>query len=103
MCNKRNEKAKEILRLVAKSTVSTHEALSSNVRDATYFVIAVMKCLLSSKWHAYGFLWCLEYLNFLVEEKNDFTVREQDVFYKINSLSIPENLNDLCALMGVVS
>ena len=77
--------------------------LNSNVRDATYFDIGVMRCLLSSKWHADGYLWCLDYLSCRVVEITDYTIKEQDDFYKINSLSIPANLNDLCILMGVGS
>lgn len=77
--------------------------LNSNVRDATYFDIAVMRCLLSSKWHADGYLWCLDYLSCRVVEITDYTIKEQDDFFKINSLSIPANLNDLCILMGVGS
>ncbi|RNA13664.1 hypothetical protein BpHYR1_016284, partial [Brachionus plicatilis] len=77
--------------------------LNCNVRDATYFDIAVMRCLLSSRWHADSYLWCLDYLSCRVVEITDFTIKEQDDFYKINSLSIPANLNDLCVLMGVGS
>ncbi|CAF1033932.1 unnamed protein product, partial [Brachionus calyciflorus] len=93
----RFENSKEII-LTSRENL---KILSSNVKDATYFDIAVMRCLLSSKWHPDGFLWCLDYLSCRVVEITDYTIKEQDDFYKINSLSIPTNLNDLCVLMGV--
>lgn len=78
-------------------------ATSSNVRDATFFDVAVMRCLLSPKWHSEGYLWCLEYLSCRVVEITDFTLKEQDGFFKLRSLSIPSDMNDLCILMGVGS
>ncbi len=72
------------------------------VRSATFFDVAVMRCLLSSKWHSEGYIWALEYLGHRVSEITDYVLQEQDAFMRFNkSISVPTRLNDLCVSMGL--
>lgn len=80
--------------------VAATAPIKTSIRDATFFDIAVMRCLLSSKWLPSGYLWSLEYLSCRVAEITDFTLREQDAYFKINSSSLPANLNHLFVMMG---
>lgn len=58
---------------------------------------------MSSKWHASGYLWSLEYLSCRVAEITDYVLREQDAYYRVHSSSLPTNLNQLFILMGCCS
>lgn len=80
-----------------------HKKFKTNIRDATFFDVAVMRCLVSPKWHANGYLWALEYLNCRVTEITDYTLKEKDEYFRVRSTSLPSNLNYLCILMGVDS
>lgn len=55
---------------------------------------------MSSRWHASGYLWSLEYLSCRVAEITDYILREQDAYYRINSSSLPTNLNQMFIMMG---
>jgi hypothetical protein len=67
----------------------------ANIKSATYFDIAVMRCLLCPRWNHEGYLWALEYLSYRVNEITEFTLKEQDQFFKLNSESVPTNINQL--------
>ena len=85
----------------SKQTECGSEFSAATTRSATYFDIAVMRCLLSTKWHSDGYLWALEYLSYRVSAICDFILKEQDTFLKFNSsASVPFNLNELCIQMG---
>lgn len=79
----------------------TSDEANVNIKDATYFDIGVMRCLLSPKWNTEGYLWALEYLSHRVLEISDFILKEQDKLFKFKSPSVPSNMNDLFVLMGV--
>ncbi len=64
-----------------------------NVKGATYFDVAVMRCLLSPKWNSDGYIWALEYLSHRASEITDYTLREQDTLYQITSESTPCHLD----------
>lgn len=85
--------------LSSRKSVTTTES-DSSVRLATFFDVSVMRCLMSSKWHASGYLWSLEYLACRVAEITDYILREQDAYYRVNSSSLPTNLNQLFVMMG---
>ena len=80
-----------------------NKSSANNIKDATFFDVAVMRCLLSPKWHTEGYLWALEYLSYRVTEITDFTLKEQDNFFKFKSPSLPCLINDLYVLMGIGS
>ena len=73
----------------------------SSVRNATFFDVAVMRCLLCPKWHHEGYLWALEYLSYRTTEITDYTLKEQDRFFKFKSASMPFNLDEVCVQMGI--
>ena len=75
----------------------------SSVRSATFFDIAVMRCLLCPKWNHEGYLWALEYLCYRTTEITDYTLKEQDRFFKFKSASMPYNLDEICIQMGIGS
>ncbi len=85
------------------ATASSSSRLSTEiVRSATFFDVAVMRCLLSSKWHSEGYIWALEYLGHRVSEITDYVLKEQDAFMRFNkSISVPTRLNDLCITIGL--
>ena len=72
-----------------------------SIRDATFFDIGVMRCLLSPKWNTEGYLWSLEYLSHRVLEITDHILKEQDKLFKFKCPSMPSNLNNLFEMMGV--
>ncbi len=76
---------------------------NNNIKDATFFDVAVMRCLLSPKWNTEGYLWALEYLSYRVTEITDYTLKEQDNFFKFKSPSLPCLISDLYVLMGIGS
>lgn len=77
--------------------------LNISIKDATFFDVAVLRCLLCPKWNSEGYLWSLEYLSYRVVEITDLILREQDNFFRVKSSSLPSSLNDLCILMGMGS
>jgi hypothetical protein len=87
----------------AQSTKSKLVKINASIKDATFFDVAVVRCLLCPKWNSEGYLWSLEYLSYRVVEITDLILREQDNFFQVRSSSLPSSLNDLCVLMGVGS
>jgi hypothetical protein len=77
--------------------------VSASIKDATFFDVAVLRCLLCPKWNSEGYLWSLEYLSYRVVEITDLMLKEQDTFFQVRSASLPAQLNEMCVLMGVGS
>jgi hypothetical protein len=86
---------------LTKQVISETHTYRSNIKDATFFDIAVMRCLFSPKWHTEGYLWALEYLSYRVTEISDFILREQDCYFKSKSSSLPYDMNKLGVFMGI--
>jgi len=86
---------------LTKQIISETHTYRSNIKDATFFDIAVMRCLFSPKWHTEGYLWALEYLSYRVTEISDFILSEQDCYFKSKSSSLPCDLNKLGIFMGI--
>lgn len=83
------------------SPLGTVDPKPDMTRNATFFDVAVMRCLLSSKWHSDGYIWALEYLGHRVSEVTDHVLKEQDTYLKFHkSISVPTRLNELSILMG---
>lgn len=94
-------KQEKILKLTNKQTSVTTEVFKGNsniskntttkdlVKLATYFDVAVIRCMLSPKWHTEGYLWALEYLNYRVTDLTDTTLKEQFMTLKNKSSSYP--------------
>ena len=83
------------------SNLDGDDKLVQDIRDATFFDVGVMRCLLSPKWNTEGYLWSLEYLSHRVLDITDYILKEQDKFFKFKCPSMPSNLNDLFVLMGI--
>ena len=83
--------------------IQLNENINMNTRSATYFDIAVMRCLLCSKWNTEGYLWALEFLSYRVNEITDYTLKEQDLLLNLKSTSMPFNIDELCVQMGIGS
>ena len=65
-----------------------------NNKDATFFDIALIRCIFNSKWHPDGYIWSLEYLYNRVTKIADEINKDQENYAKIKttSISLP-NLN----------
>ncbi len=69
-----------------------HDFDSDENRDAekaTYFDVAVLRCLLSAKWRLDGYLWSLEYLNSRLNEIADETLKETEDTKNFKTESFP--------------
>ena len=78
------------------STEACELSTPDMTRHATFFDVAVMRCLLSSKWHSDGYIWALEYLGHRVTEITDHVLREHDTYLKFHrSVSVPTRLVEL--------
>ncbi len=65
-----------------------------NDKDATFFDIALIRCIFNSKWQPEGYIWSLEYLYNRVTKIAEEIHKEQENYVNINttSISLP-NLN----------
>ncbi len=65
-----------------------------NDKDATFFDIALIRCIFNSKWQPEGYIWSLEYLYNRVTKIAEEIHKDQENYVNINttSISLP-NLN----------
>lgn len=90
--NVANTKSNESQPLI-KTWFKTSAEILSDVKSGTYFDVAILRCLLNSKWNTDGYKWGLEYLYSRILEITEDIIKKKRNKVKSRSCSLPVTSN----------